>query len=158
MHRKIFTIPAVLILLVALAHTQTAPTASTSHTTKNDAAFTEAMQKLENTWVSEFNARHAEQVTNLYAPDAVLMRWDGTVHGHDSILAEFQRSAAAGTGQYVVHSLRAEHSGDLGFDTGAYNVTIRGRVVEGNYLMVVKKIAGEWKIVSHATVANPATP
>jgi ketosteroid isomerase-like protein len=116
------------------------------------------MQKLESTWVTEFNAGHADQVAALYAPDAVLMRWDGTVHGYDSILAEFRRSAAAGVHGYVVHSLRAERSGDLGYDTGAYNVTLRGRIAEGNYLVVVKRIGGQWKIVAHATVPNPRTP
>lgn len=122
------------------------------------AEFAMQMQKLEDTWVAEFNAGHAEQVAALYAPDAVLMRWDGTVHGYDSILAELQRSAAAGTHGYTIHSLRTERSGDLGYDTGAYNVTLRDRISEGNYLVVVKRIAGQWKIIAHASVPNPRTP
>lgn len=148
----------VALALPAFGQASSTQGVSNSHTTKQQADFMAAMQKLEDTWVTEFNAGHASQVADLYAPDAVLMRWDGSVHGHDSILAEFQRSAAAGTGNYVVHSLRVERSGDLGYDTGAYNVTIRGRVVEGNYLIVVKNLGGVWKIVAHATVANPVTP
>ena len=85
------------------------------------------------------------------------MRWDGTVHGYDSILAEFERSATGNAHNYVVHPLHVEHSGDLGYETGAYNVTLRDRVSEGNYLLVLKKIKGEWKIVAHATVSNPKT-
>ena len=119
--------------------------------------FAAAMKRLRETWVREFNARNAKGVAALYAPDAVLMRWDGTVHGSDSILAEFERSASGNAHNYVVHPLRFEHSGDLGYETGAYNVTLRDRVSEGNYLLVVKKIQGEWKIVSHATVSNPKT-
>jgi hypothetical protein len=34
-------------------------------------------------------------------------------------------------------------------------VALRDRVVEGNYLIVVKQIEGQWKIVAHASVANP---
>src|SRR5580704_12735939 len=109
--------------------------------------FAAEMEKLRDTWVQEYNAGHADKVATLYAPDAVLMRFDGSVHGHDSILAEFQRSIRGGTHGYSVNSLHAERSGDLGYDTGAYNVTLRDRVVEGNYLLVVKNINGQWLIV-----------
>ena len=113
------------------------------------------MQKIRDTWVQEFNAGHADKVAAFYAPESVLMRWDGTVHEYDSILAEMQRSIAGGAHNYVVHSLHTERSGDLGYDTGAYNITLRDRVVEGNYLLVVKRISGQWKIVAHASVPNP---
>jgi ketosteroid isomerase-like protein len=115
------------------------------------------MQKLRESWVQEFNAGHAEKVAAFYSHDAVLMRWDGTVHGYDSILAEMQRSAAGGAHDYIVHSLHVERSGDMGYDTGAYNVTLRDRVVEGNYVIVVRRIKGQWKIVAHASVPNPRT-
>ncbi len=118
--------------------------------------FAADMQKLRDTWVEQFNAGHAEKVAAFYAAEAVLMRWDGSVHGYDSILAEFQRSVAGGAHGYVVHSLHAEQSGNLGYDTGAYNVNLRDRVVEGNYLIVVKRIGRQWKIVAHSSVANPA--
>src|SRR5216684_4152928 len=64
----------------------------------------------------------------------------------EAFAAEMQRSVNAGAHDYVVHSLHAERSGDVGYDTGAYNVTLRNRVVEGNYLVVVKRIDGRWKI------------
>ncbi len=41
--------------------------------------FAAEMQKLRDTWVQEFNAGHADKLTALYAPEAVLMRWDGSV-------------------------------------------------------------------------------
>src|SRR5581483_7499413 len=97
----------------------------------SDNDFANTMQKLRDMWVQEFNAGHAKQVADFYAPDAVLMRWDGTVHGRDSIQAEMDRSIAGGAHNYVVHSLHSERSGELGYDTGAYNVTLRDRVVEG---------------------------
>lgn len=117
--------------------------------------FAGQMQKIRESWVQEFNAGHADKVADFYAPEAVLMRWDGTVHGHDSILAEMQRSIRGGAHNYVVHSLRTDHSGDLGYDTGAYNVSLRDRLVEGNYVLVVRKIKGRWLIVAHSSVPNP---
>jgi ketosteroid isomerase-like protein len=69
------------------------------------------------------------------------------------------RSITGGAHGYVVHSLHSERSGDMGYDTGAYNVTLRDRVIEGNYVIVVKRMKGEWKIVAHASVPNPrSTP
>lgn len=120
--------------------------------------FASEVQKIRDAWVQEFNSGHADKVAALYAPEAVLMRFDGSVHGRDSIQAEIERSIGGGTHGYSVNSLHCERSGDLGYDTGAYNVTLRDRVVEGNYLVVVKNINGQWLIVAHSSVPNPATP
>jgi ketosteroid isomerase-like protein len=128
--------------------------ATTSQSTKAE-DFTTAIKKLRDTWVQEFNAGHADKVAALYAQEAVLMRRNGSVHNRDSILAELQRSITAEAHNYIVHSLHAEHSGDLGYDTGIYNENFPHHLAEGNYLMVVKRIKGEWKIVAHAAVPNP---
>lgn len=117
--------------------------------------FTTAIKKLRDTWVQEFNAGHADKVAALYAEEAVLMRGNGSLHNRDSIQAELQRSITAQAYNYSVHSLHSEHSGDLGYDTGVYNEKFPNHLAEGNYLVVVKKIKGEWKIVAHAAVPNP---
>lgn len=149
--RLLFVLMAVLIgLFPGLASAQNGPAQLSQ-----GGDFASEIQHLRDTWVQEFNAGHADKVAAFYAPEAVLMRWDGTVHGHDSVLAEMERAVTGGAHNYVVHSLRADHSGDLGYDTGAYNVTLRDRLVEGNYLIVVKRIKGHWLIVAHSTVPNP---
>lgn len=151
---------AILVLLSGVAVAQNTgtkkSTARNAATNANDADFTTKVQKIEADWVQAFNSGNAEKVAGMYSPDAVLMRWDGSVHGRDSILAEMQRSISGSAHNYVVHSLRVEKSGDLAYDTGAYNVTLRGRVVEGNYLLVLRKMGSDWKIVAHASVPNPA--
>src|SRR5256714_15565556 len=76
--------------------------------------FAAEMQKLRDTWVQEFNAGHADKLTALYAPEAVLMRWDGSVHGTESILAEFKRSISGGGHDYEWDSFKKERSGALG--------------------------------------------
>jgi ketosteroid isomerase-like protein len=152
-----FTVLMVLLLIpsAAAAQAQSPTRSSTKHATERPEDFAAVMQKIRDTWTQEFNAGRADRLAAFYAPEAVLMRWDGTVHGYDSILAEMQRSITRGAHNYIVHSLQTERSGDLGYDTGAYNVTLRDRVVEGNYLLVVKRISGQWKIVGHASVPNP---
>ena len=142
---------AVLVLSSSLVAQSTPAAAS-----KKPDKFAAVMAKLRDTWVQEFNAQHADKVAALYGQQAVLMRWDGTVHGYDSILAALGKSIRAGAHDYTVHSLRTEQSGNLGYDTGAYNVALEDRTIEGNYVLVVKKIRGRWLIVAHAHVPNPA--
>ena len=156
--RRVMVLATTLLAVVGLAQTKPATPSATERKPAKTGNFASEITRLRETWVQEFNAGHAEKVTDFYAPEAVLMRWDGSVHGKDSILAEMQRSVSGGAHDYVVHTLHAESSGDLGYDTGAYNVTLRDRVVEGNYVMVVKRVKGRWLIVAHASVPNPRTP
>ena len=157
MHRAAYSVITILATLLGSASVQAPLKPESSEQSKsNDFAIT--IKKIRDTWIQEFNARNPKGVAALYAADAVLMRWDGSVHGYDSILAEFERSASGNAHNYMVHPLHFQRSGDLGYETGAYNVSLRDRVSEGNYLMVVKRIKGEWKIVAHATVPNPRAP
>jgi ketosteroid isomerase-like protein len=122
--------------------------------TKNE-DFAAAIKRIRDTWVQEFNAGHADKVAALYAPEAVLMRRNGSLHNRESIQAEWQRSITIQARNYVVHSLHSEGSGDIGYDTGIYNEDLPRHRAEGNYLIVIKRIEGEWKIVAHAAVPNP---
>ena len=142
------------LLLGAIAPVQ--PQTVRSKKTKSAENFPAEMETLRNTWIEQFNGKNAAKVAALYGPEAVLMRWDGTVHGYDSILADLEKSVRGGAHDYKMMSLHTEYSGDLGYDTGAYNVGLTDRTIEGNYVIVVKKIRGRWLIVAHAHVPNPA--
>ena len=147
------------MLVIVLATTVVWGQAPAQHATPGRATKTEdfasAMKRIRDSWVQEFNAGHADKVASLYAQEAVLMRRNGSVHSRDSIVAELQRSMSAEAHNYTIQSLHAAGSGDLGYDTGIYNEDFPHHVAEGNYLMVIRKIAGEWKIVAHAAVPNP---
>jgi len=145
----------VMVLGTAVVLGQSAEKPATSRESTSTEDFATAIKKIRDTWVQEFNAGHADKVADLYAPEAVLMRRNGSVHNRDSILAELKRSILVQARNYTLESLHAEHSGHLGYDTGIYNEDFPHHVAEGNYLMVVKKIKGEWKIVAHAAVPNP---
>lgn len=150
---------ALVILVVALGTLLVMGQAPAKSATSGAPARTEdfdaVMKKLRDTWAREFNAGHADKVAALYAEEAVLMRRNGSVHNRDSILAELQRSITNEGHNYILSSLHAEHSGDLGYDTGIYNENFPHHLAEGNYLLVVKRIKGEWKIVAHAAIPNP---
>jgi hypothetical protein len=158
MHRTSYACLALLSFVLAIPVVwgqAAAKPGTTAPTTKNE-DFATAIKRLRETWVQEFNAGHADKVAELYAPEAVLMRRNGSVHSRDSIQADLERSISTARAQnYTVHSLHAEGSRDLGYDTGIYNETLAHHVSEGNYLMVIQRIEGEWKIVAHAAVPNP---
>ena len=157
MHRSCYSrllpLAVMLGLTFVLAKTVASPVSEGKAERTDD--FGTAIKELRDTWVRQFNAGHADKVAALYAEEAVLMRRNGSVHNRDSILTELERSIAARANNYTIESLHAEHSGDLGYDTGVYNENLPHRTAEGNYLMVVKRIDGEWKIVAHAAVPNP---
>jgi ketosteroid isomerase-like protein len=146
----------VIVLSAVLAWSQSpAKPQTAAHAGRKAEDFASAIQRIRETWVREFNSGHADSVAALYAQEAVLMRRNGSVHSRDSIQAELQRSISREAQNYVVKSLHAESSGDLGYDTGIYNEDFHSHEAEGNYLMVIKRINGEWKIVAHAAVPNP---
>lgn len=153
-------IASIALLLVALGSPVASRQSRGKAVTTQEAArledFGSAIKNLRDTWVREFNAGHADKVAALYAHEAVLMRKSGSVHNRDSIQAELERSITTARGHnYTVESLHAEHNGDLGYDTGIYNEDFPHHLSEGNYVMVVRKVQGEWKIVAHAAVPNP---
>jgi ketosteroid isomerase-like protein len=153
--RDLRLVMLVIVLGTTVLLGQAPEKAATSGELTRTEDFATAMKKLRDTWVQEFNAGHADKVADLYAPEAVLMRRNGSVHNRDSILAELKRSILVQARNYTLESLHAEHSGDLGYDTGIYNESFPHHVAEGNYLMVVKRIKGKWKIVAHAAIPNP---
>lgn len=146
----------VVVLVATFAWGQAPARPATAREAAKSEDFAKAIKRMRETWVEEFNAGHADKVAALYAQEAVLMRGNGSVHNRDSIEAEVQRSITAAQGHnYTIESLHAEGTGDLGYDTGIYNEDFPRHVAEGNYLLVIKRISGQWKIVAHAAVPNP---
>jgi ketosteroid isomerase-like protein len=152
---KVPPLTVAIILFVGIVWPQSPPKSTHTKEAAHTEDFAAGVKKLRERWVQEFNAGHADIVAELYAQDAVLMRRNGSVHSRDSIQAELQRSITSEARNYSMQSLHTESSGDLGYDTGVYNEDFAHHGAEGNYLMVVKRIDGAWKIVAHAAVPNP---
>ena len=156
MHRPLDIAAVLLVILAANLAWSQAPSKRESTRGSIKTEDLAAVKKIRETWVQEFNACHPDKVAALYADEAVLMRKNGTVHNRESIQADLDRSINVARGRkYIVHSLRTEGSGNLVYDTGMYDEDFPHHVAEGNYLMVIEKIGGEWKIVAHAAVPNP---
>lgn len=56
---------------------------------------------------------------------------------------------------------RSGGEGDFAFESGSFTVTVQDgtAVAEGRYLVVARRVDGDWRIVAHMTASSmPAPP
>ena len=114
-----------------------------------------AADSLSAEWARDWSARKLEAIMQLYAPKPVFLpavgpRWNGT----EAIRKNFSALVTAYIPHIVVRSIDSARSGDLGYDSGTYEETIKavrgGRSIHarGNYLFVFQRQrSGDWKIL-----------
>ena len=101
-------------------------------------------------WVKAYNAGDAKAVADLYAEDAILLPPGASAaKGKAAILAfatkDIAGSKAAGAVFVVDPKTDVGVSGDMGWESGTYKVTVKGAVVEtGKFLSVSRKKDGKW--------------
>lgn len=103
-------------------------------------------------FAASLNARDVSRATSLYAEDAVLLPPNGElIRGLAAIEACWKDLLAQGLSEIRSRSLASGFSGDLGFETGEFELTIRvpgGPIVQdrGKYLNVLRRGAdGRWR-------------
>jgi len=114
-------------------------------------------------FAASLNAKDALRATSLYTVDAVLLPPNGEmIRGLAAIEACWKGLLAQGLSEIQSHSLASASSGDLGFETGEFELTIRvpgGSVIKdrGKYLNVLKRGSdGRWRITYD--MWNSSTP
>jgi uncharacterized protein (TIGR02246 family) len=150
MHRLFLALYLAGSLLAASARADEAGTADVSATTAQ--------------WIEAFNARDAQRIAALYAPDAVF--W-GTIsptlrRTPEAVLEYFQSSVARRPKLRM--TLVDEHPrvyGDIAINTGAY--TSReprddGEVVQpSRFTFVYRREGGRWMIIEHHSSRVPGS-
>ena len=114
-------------------------------------------------FAASLNAKDALRATSLYTVDAVLLPPNGEmIRGLVAIEACWKGLLAQGLSEIQSHSVASASSGDLGFETGEFELTIRvpdGPVIKdrGKYLNVLKRGSdGRWRITYD--MWNSSTP
>jgi uncharacterized protein (TIGR02246 family) len=114
-----------------------------------------AQDSLAEQWARLWGAKKLGAVMQLYAPDAAFLpaigrRWEGV----ETIRRNFAGLLAHYNPHIVLRSIRHAASGNLGYESGAYDETItpvNGRepiAAKGSYLFVYQKQGdGGWKIL-----------
>ena len=104
-------------------------------------------------WAKAYNGGDAEAVAAQYAKDALLLPPGAPgVSGRAAILAFFTKdiadSKAAGVVLIIDPKTDVGVSGDMGWESGTFKVTVKGAVVEsGKFLSVSRKKDGKWSYI-----------
>lgn len=128
-----------------------AAAAKGEHMTRNEAA----VRRLTQEWILACNTRQLEELIELYAPDALVLRSNlPPIRGAAAVREFFFASLEAGLGEVALDPLRVEVSGDLAHEVGRYSALVPGTVGKrreerGKYLWVfARQASGDWKLVA----------
>ena len=114
-----------------------------------------AVRRLTQEWVLACNTRQLDELIELYAADALVLRSNlPPIRGAMAVREFFFSALEAGLGEVAVEPLRVEVVGDLAHEVGRYSALVPGtagkrREERGKYLWVfAKQSGGDWKLVS----------
>jgi uncharacterized protein (TIGR02246 family) len=114
-----------------------------------------AVRRLTQEWVLACNTRQLDELIELYAADALVLRSNlPPIRGAMAVREFFHASLEAGLGEVAVDPMRVEVVGDMAHEVGRYSALVPGtagkrREERGKYLWVfAKQASGEWKLVS----------
>ena len=155
-----FTIGIVALACSVLGFAQAASAASADEA---------AIRAQTTSWVKAYNGGDAKAVATLYAEDAQLLPPGAPgASGRAAILTfitkDIADSKAAGAVFVVNPQTDVGVSGNMGWESGTYKVTVKGAVVEtGKFLSVSRKKDGKWLYIrdtwnADAPPAPPAPP
>jgi uncharacterized protein (TIGR02246 family) len=121
------------------------------HMTRSEAA----VRRLTQEWILACNTRQLEELTELYAADALVLRSNlPPIRGAAAVREFFFASLEAGLGEVALDPMRVEVSGDLAHEVGRYSALVPGttgkrREERGKYLWVfARQSSGDWKLIA----------
>lgn len=147
--------------IVALVGTMASFANATSSANADEAA----IRAQSTSWERAYNGGDAKAVAVLYAEDALLLPPGASgVSGRAAILEFFTKDVAGSKAAGAVFALNPKTdvgvSGNMGWESGTYKVTVKGAVVEtGKFLSVSRKKNGQWLYLRDTWNADaPPTP
>ena len=96
-----------------------------------------------------YNTKEVDAVVALYAEDATLVSDGGTFKGRNEIRNWVKAGLDQGSMLEAIEPTVEKSSGTLAYGTGRTRRLVGSVVHLGQYLIVMEKIGGEWKIVQH---------
>ena len=113
-----------------------------------------AVRKLTQDWMMACNGKQLDDLVELYAVDAVVLRPNvPPVRGTAAIREFFFGVLDAGLGEVDMEPLRVETFGDVAFEAGRCKMLVpftmgKRREERGKYLLTLARQAGDWKILA----------
>jgi uncharacterized protein (TIGR02246 family) len=120
-----------------------------------------AVRRLTQEWVLACNTRQLDELVDLYAPDALVLRSNlPAIRGAAAVREFFFSALEAGLGEVSVEPMRVEVAGELAHEVGRYSALVPGtagkrREERGKYLWVFsRQSSGDWKLISECWSAD----
>ncbi|HVI08831.1 MAG TPA: DUF4440 domain-containing protein [Candidatus Binatia bacterium] len=119
-----------------------------------------AVRRLTQEWILACNTKQLDELIELYAADALVLRSNlPPIRGAMAVREFFFSSLEAGLGEVALDPMRVEVLGDLAHEVGRYSALVPGtigrREERGKYLWVfARQPGGEWKLISECWCAD----
>jgi ketosteroid isomerase-like protein len=120
-----------------------------------------SVRRLTQEWVLACNTRQLDELIELYAQDALVLRSNlPPIRGAIAVREFFYSSLEAGLGEVALDPMRVDVFGDMAHDVGRYSALVPGatgkrREERGKYLWVfAKQPSGDWKLVSECWASD----
>jgi ketosteroid isomerase-like protein len=113
-----------------------------------------AVRKLTQDWMLACNGKQLDDLVELYAVDAIVLRPNvPPVRGTAGIREFFFGVLDAGLGEVDMEPLRVEIFGDIAYEAGRCKMLVpstmgKRREERGKYLLTLARQAGDWKILA----------
>jgi ketosteroid isomerase-like protein len=113
-----------------------------------------AVRKLTQDWMLACNGKQLDDLVDLYAVDAIVLRPNvPPVRGTAAIREFFFGVLDAGLGEVDMEPLRVETFGDVASEAGRCKMLVpftmgKRREERGKYLLTLARQAGDWKILA----------
>jgi ketosteroid isomerase-like protein len=105
------------------------------------------LNRLAAAFAAAFNERDAGKIAAFYTDDAVVMPPDmPMVKGREAIETYYRRGFAQSSGTVRLAPFESEITGMTAFETGTSSMTIGNQAETGKYVIVYRRVKGEWKI------------
>jgi ketosteroid isomerase-like protein len=109
-------------------------------------------------FLEAFNAHDMDRVLALYSEDATLASDGGIFHGRGEIRQWVQSGFDQGSRLESIEPLVERSSGTLAYGTGKTRRRAGSQIHLGQYVIVMEKIRGEWKITQHFSLSGGILP
>jgi ketosteroid isomerase-like protein len=115
-------------------------------------------EKVRQEYVRAYNARDIDTVVEQYAKDATLVSDGGTFRGQDEIRQWVKSGVDQGSTLETIEPAVEKSSNTIAYSAGRTRRLVGSVVHLGQYLIVMEKIGGEWRITQHFALSAGQTP
>jgi ketosteroid isomerase-like protein len=118
------------------------------HASQRTDDFASSLKGILDQYSMAYSRKNPDQIANLYAEDALYMGSTGKVEGRTSIRESLAKEFADASDRVLsINSIKSDHAGEMGYDYGTYKAGSPTDAEAGKYLLVLKKLQGNWLIV-----------